>query len=64
MNVKKKALIMPVHAISKRPVFYGKVESVCGVLWLPLDEVIETTEEVTCKTCLRVIETRRIKEEK
>ena len=64
---------MPVHAISKRSIIkqyeYSEgvietVQSVCGVLWLPLDEVIETTEEVTCKTCLRVIETRRIKEEK
>lgn len=50
MNIKRKEKGSPAH---KTRGSFSR-ESVCGLLWRESNKVIETTDEVTCKHCLRM----------
>ena len=50
MNIRQKEKGRPIHKMRG-----GLGYSVCGLLWLSGDRAKETTEEVTCKHCLRMM---------
>ncbi len=50
MNIKQRAKDTPVHKMRE-----GFRYSICGLLWLSSGRTKETTEEVTCKHCLKMM---------
>ena len=51
MNIKRKEKGRPVHKMRD-----GFRESICGLIWRDGNNAKETTKEVTCKHCLRMLE--------
>ena len=50
MNIKRKEKGMPIHKMRE-----GDRESVCGLIWREENNIEETTGEITCKLCLRML---------
>ena len=57
MNIKRSGRWGSVHRT-----YEGGRDSICGLLWRTNKEVEETTEEVTCKLCLKIIQRGERKE--
>ena len=55
MNVKRIPKPTPVHKVAETREETGIVIAICGH-WFSHDTYTETTEEVTCKSCMQYLE--------